>query len=95
MRIIYSCTCSFVSKDSKFFAFIVRRCNFRKEGNNFEGISSHVSALFSIKAIYVLRPPHDRGGCPYVFFFSFPGDNLRKYQWIITKVGMCIDIIEI
>ena len=28
--------------------------------------------------------------------FSFPGDNLsNKYQWIFTKLGMCIAIVEI
>ena len=27
--------------------------------------------------------------------FSFPDDNFSKYQWIITKFGMCIDIVEI
>ena len=27
--------------------------------------------------------------------FSFPDDNLRKHQWIFTKLGMCIDIVEI
>ena len=25
---------------------------------------------------------------------SFPDDNLSKHQWIFTKVGMCIDIVE-
>ena len=25
---------------------------------------------------------------------SFPDDNLRKRQWIFTKLGMCIDIVE-
>ena len=25
----------------------------------------------------------------------FPGDNLRKHQWIFIKLGMCIDIVEI
>ena len=24
--------------------------------------------------------------------FSFLDDKLRKYQWIITKLGMCVDI---
>ena len=24
--------------------------------------------------------------------FSFPDDNLSKYQWIFTKLGMCVDI---
>ena len=27
--------------------------------------------------------------------FSFPDDNLNKRQWIVTKFGMCIDIVEI
>ena len=26
--------------------------------------------------------------------FSFPDDNFSKYQWIFTKLGMCIDIVE-
>ena len=26
---------------------------------------------------------------------SFPGDNLSKCQQIFTKLGMCIDIVEI
>ena len=29
------------------------------------------------------------------FRFSFPDDNLSKHQWIFTKLGMCIDIVEI
>ena len=32
---------------------------------------------------------------PLVVRFSFPDDNLSKFQWIFTKLGMCIDIIEI
>ena len=32
--------------------------------------------------------------CPSVCF-SFPDDNLSKHQWIFTKLGMCIDIVEI
>ena len=27
--------------------------------------------------------------------FSFPDDNLSKHQGIFTKLGMCIDIVEI
>ena len=27
--------------------------------------------------------------------FSFPDDNLSEYQWIFTKLGICIDIVEI
>ena len=26
---------------------------------------------------------------------SFPDDRLIKYQWIFTKLGMCIDTVEI
>ena len=27
--------------------------------------------------------------------FSFLDDTLSKYKWIFTKLGMCIDIVEI
>ena len=27
--------------------------------------------------------------------FSFLDNNLSKYQWIFTKLGVCIDIVEI
>ena len=27
--------------------------------------------------------------------FSFPDDNLSKRQWIVTKLGTCIDMKEI
>ena len=27
--------------------------------------------------------------------FEYPDDNLSKYQWIFSKLGMCIDIVEI
>ena len=27
--------------------------------------------------------------------FSFPDYNLSKLRWIFTKLGMCIDIVEI
>ena len=27
--------------------------------------------------------------------FLFHDDNFSKYQWIFTKLGMCIDIVEI
>ena len=32
--------------------------------------------------------------CPSVRF-SFLDDNLSKHQWILTKLGMCIDIVDI
>ena len=27
--------------------------------------------------------------------FIFPANNLSKYQWIFTKLDICIDIVEI
>ena len=35
--------------------------------------------------------------CPSVVhpFVLFPDDNLSKHQWIFTKLGMCIDIVDI
>ena len=27
--------------------------------------------------------------------FSFPDDNFSKHQWIFTKLGVCIDIVEL
>ena len=27
--------------------------------------------------------------------FLFPDNNFSKYQWIFTKLGLCIDIVEI
>ena len=27
--------------------------------------------------------------------YLFLDDNLRKHQWIFTKLGMCIDIVDI
>ena len=37
--------------------------------------------------------------CPSVSHPSicvlFPEDNLNKHKWIFTKLGMCIDIVEI
>ena len=32
---------------------------------------------------------HDRS------VFSFLDDNFSKWQWIFTKLGVCIDIVEI
>ena len=26
--------------------------------------------------------------------FSLPSDNLIKYQWIFTKLGVCVDIVD-
>ena len=32
--------------------------------------------------------------CPSVSIL-FQDDNLSKHQWIVTKLGMCTDIVEI
>ena len=32
--------------------------------------------------------------CPSVCIL-FPDDSMSKHQWIFTKLGMCIDIVEI
>ena len=47
-------------------------------------------------------PRHTIVGCPCVrpsvvrsSVFSFPDDNLSKCQWIFTKLGVSIDIMEI
>ena len=31
---------------------------------------------------------------PNTSVFSFLDDNFIKYQWIVTKLGVCIDIVE-
>ena len=48
-------------------------------------VSRWASVCPSVRPSYV---------CPSVRF-SFPDDNLSKHQWIFTKLGMCIDIVEI
>ena len=46
-------------------------------------------------------PSHDSGGVLWFRVsrpsvrFSFPDDNSSKHQRIFTKLGMCIDIVEI
>ena len=57
---------------------------------------------------YFYTPPHNSGGVLWFYVarpcvcpsrpsvrFSFPDDNLSKPQWIFTKLGTCIDIVEI
>ena len=48
-------------------------------------VSRWMSVCLSVRPSYV-RPP---------VRFSFPDDNLSKHQRIFTKLGMCIDIVEI
>ena len=31
----------------------------------------------------------------HIFVYSFSDNNVSKYQWIFTKLGICIDIVEI
>ena len=31
----------------------------------------------------------------YIHIFFFPDDNLSRYQWIFTKLHVCIDTVEI
>ena len=45
-----------------------------------------------------LRPSVRPSAQSYVrpsVYISFPGDYFCKHQWILTKLGMCIDIGEI
>ena len=51
-------------------------------------VSRWTSVCLTVRPSYV---------CPSVpsVRFSFPDDNLSKHQWIFTKLGMCIDIVEI
>ena len=32
---------------------------------------------------------------PHMSIFSFPDDNIIKGQWIFTKLGKCIDSVQI
>ena len=48
-------------------------------------VSRWTSVCPSIRSSY-LRPS---------VCFSFPDDNLSKRQWIFTRLGMCIDNVEI
>ena len=40
-------------------------------------------------------PASFRQSYVHLSVFSFPDINLSKRQWIFTKLGMCIDIVEI
>ena len=48
-------------------------------------VSRWTSVCLSIRQSYVHPSVH----------FLFPDDNLSKHQWIFTKLGMCIDIVDI
>ena len=61
--------------------------------------------MATILKVCFYTPPLDSGralwfhvGCLCVHpsvSFSFTDDNLSKHQWIFTKLGMCIDIVEV
>ena len=76
---------------------------FESEWNSSDSSRKHVFMVF-------YTPPHSSGGvlwfhvgcpcvCPsvrlFVRLYFVSDDNLSKYQWIFTKLGMCIDIMEI
>ena len=46
-----------------------------------------LDVLVSISPSYVVRLS--------IHPFSFPDDNLSKHQWIFTKLGLCINIMEV
>ena len=48
-------------------------------------VSCWTPVCLSIRPLYVRRSGR----------FSFPDDNLSKHQSIFTKLGMCIDILDI
>ena len=78
-----------------------------KQGYLAQAVLHKNEPLGRFEAFYT--PPHNSGGvlwfhvgrptCPSVVRpsvrFSFPDDNLSKHQWIFTKLGMCINILEI
>ena len=66
--------------------------------------------VFFVFYSFFYTPPHNSGGVLWFHVgrprvrpsvvrpsvrFSFPDDNLSKHLWIFTKLGMCIDIVEI
>ena len=42
-----------------------------------------------------VRPSVRPSVCRTFVCLSFPDDNLSKHQWIFTKLGMCIDIVDV
>ena len=77
------------------------RCFLDKEPNN--AVSFYDHSLFSWSNDFVIfyTPPYDSGGVLWFHIghpsvrFSLPDDNLSKHLWIFTKLGMCIDIMQI
>ena len=52
-----------------------------------------VAGYYGFTLVFMCPSDHPSVVCPSVFYF--PEDNLRKYQWIFTKLDMCIDTVEI
>ena len=50
---------------------------------------------FTLDVLMSVRPSVSQSYVRPCVHISFPDDNLSKHQWIFTKLGMCIDIIEI
>ena len=81
------------------------RGNFFQSKQNQKYVKNLADKLQVLSDFYT--PPHNSGGalwfhvgrpcvCPSSYVhFSIPDDNLSKHQWIFTKFGMCIDIVEI
>ena len=68
-------------------------------------LNSNSLSFLSFNNIFFHTPPHDSGGAVWVHVgrqcvclsicISFPDDNLSKHQWIFTKLGMFVDVVEI
>ena len=70
-------------------------------------VSSRGVTVFSVNIVYhvlypagvlwfhVGRPCVCLSVCQSSVHILFPDDNLSKHQWIFTKFGMCIDVVEI
>ena len=65
-------------------------------GRTYKSVGNAVLRLIFVSFLWFhivcscVRPPVLRPSA-----FSFPNDNLNKCQWIFTRLGMCIDIVEI
>ena len=53
----------------------------------------HIRRPWSVRLS--VRPSYIRPSVRPSVHFSILDDNLSKNQWIFTKLGMCIDIVEI
>ena len=80
-----------------------QKSNFPETKYAVSGEFSCLVAGFVLYNLYIFIPRHTIVAGYYGFTlvvrpsvrFSFPDDNLKKHQWIFTKLGMCIDIVEV